>query len=136
MSTAPHGSKDIQNILSEYEKYTSGKVYDSKEIDIFLNDYEDGIGNSEEIEINIATTYITARKYLDDYIDRRDRGEKVDEEDPEGKQSLAVCLFFEEPAKYGYDIKMPTFMKKIIDLYEDYIKYILNEDKKKIYGGL
>lgn len=36
MSTDPHGSKDIQKILSEYEKYISGKVYNSKEIDIFL----------------------------------------------------------------------------------------------------
>ena len=58
MSTAPHGSKDIQKILSEYKKYTSGKVY-----------------NSKKLEKNIATAYITARKYLE-YIDRRVRGEK------------------------------------------------------------
>lgn len=122
--------EQTEKIKNEYKKYSSGKVLNSKEIDVVLNDYEDGIGNMEEHEKNIATTYMEARKYLDDFIDRRDRGEKVDYDDPVGKQSLAVCLFFEEAAKYGYDEKMPTLMTKVENLYKNHEK-LQNQAKSK-----
>lgn len=115
---------EIKKIVSDYKKYTSGKVLNNEEITEYLNNYEDNIGNMEECEKNITTTYLKAVEKLDDFIDRRDRGEEVDLEDPNEKRNYAIKLFFEESAKYGYDEKMPILMKKIKSLYYDYCTII------------
>lgn len=124
MNTEQKFSKEeIKKIVADYKKYSSGKILlNDKEIDDTLNDYEDNIGNMEEHEKNIATTYIKANEYMDNFIDRRDRGEPVDYEDPKAKHYLAIIKLFEDPIKYGYEEKMPALMRKIDQLYKDYHK--------------
>ena len=115
--------EEIKKIVADYKKYSSGKILlNDKEIDDTLNDYEDNIGNMEEHEKNIATTYIKSNEYIDNFIDRRDKGEAVDYEDPKGKHYLAIIELFENPIKYGYDQNMPILMRKIDLLYKNYQK--------------
>lgn len=113
--------EEIKKIVADYKKYSSGKIMmDGNEVNDTLNDYEDNIGNMEEHEKNIATTYIKANEYIDDFVYRRDRGEAVDYDDPKAKHYVAIIKFFEDPIKFGYDEKMPEFMLKIDQLYKNY----------------
>ena len=124
--------EEIKKIVSDYKKYTSGRVVmDGKEINEMLNNYEDNIGNMEECEKNITTTYLKAREYIGDFVDRRDSGEAVDLEDPKGKHFWAVFLFFEDSIKYGYDEKMPVLMRKMKLLFNNYCICTISKTQPK-----